>query len=155
MPSSIRKMKQFPPDQKGELIRFIGGTYCGKDGWVWAGRNFCKKQVWVIIRTNCEEVGTRVDKKFVEIFVHPKNWVEAALQQHPEVELHLNELCEHLAKCNIDAIENAENLQLVVSQKLTHAIEKQRRKGNGATWLRVHYDEDDEAARKRNRLSGT
>jgi len=66
---------------KGDHVRFTGGVYEGKTGWLDTSRDETPCYVYVIVlMENREEKPTRVTKKFVQDWMtKPKSYEEAVL----------------------------------------------------------------------------
>ena len=131
--------------KKGDRIHFTGGKYAGLDGWIRLGEPDPAKMTNVIVELGeGKEKETRVRKGNVgPPPSEPKNRVDAALQQHMEINKALNHVCNLLAKCNLTGHE--EELQEVFVQRMEGAFGRQLAEGKKATWYEVDYisDEDD------------
>ena len=65
--------------------------------------------------------------------------MDAALQQHIEVECALSKVCKLLAKCNLTGHEEA--LQHAFMERM-HAVHTQQlSEGDHATWFTVNFDD--------------
>lgn len=90
--------------QKGQEIRFIRGKYQGQTGWVNAAKKKTKKglQPVIVKMDNGVEKQTRVKvTSFRTPFSAANNYAEAALQQHPDMELAMIKLAESVAECGL------------------------------------------------------
>jgi hypothetical protein len=139
---------------KADAIRFIGGFYSGKTGWLRHSRRKrgnCHHYVLVDLGDNT------LKKTYVEItsiappHAAPTSFVGALLQQHSAVEKTMNDLCKKLARFEIQNPERKAELIQQFATKLDQAIDRQNAMGvNRATWKQVNFTEYP-PPRKRNR----
>jgi hypothetical protein len=132
-------------DDKADEIRFTGGKYVGKKGWLRRSKHLCgERKVYVLV-----DLGTNdaVKKTFVNIeYVEqragePTSYIEALMQQHSDVEISMNDLCKKLARFDICGTRKAAILQKFAT-RLDTAINRQEAMGRHANWKRVDFDED-------------
>ena len=131
-------MVTYSSAEKGDQIRIIGGKYHGRNGWRWVGKTDTPKFTYVIVpENNGIEKGTRVMKENVGAPLEPpKNYVDAALQQHTEIDRTFTKLCKSLAKCNLTGDEK--ELQDAFLEKM-HAANAMQHAGESATWFGVDF----------------
>jgi hypothetical protein len=133
--------------EKGEEIRFSGGKYRGKTGWLDKGRAVTTCSCWVIIKMDeAKELTTMLRQSSVKMIVNggvPKTYEEAVLQQHPDIESLMEKLATELAKCNLSP--SSVTIHEIVEIKLREARAAQALKGNKATWHEVDFEGDDGA----------
>ena len=136
-------MVTYDSNDKGDPITIVDGTYFGLNGWLWLGKKNTVKQVHVIVETqDGKEKGLRVKRVHVEPrHGPPTSYVEAALQQHPEIARDLNQLCKKLAKCKIKGSE--EQLHNKIRFSVAAAYEQQLAEGTKAAWYTVDYESAD------------
>ena len=131
---------------KSSPIRFVGGAYGGKNGWLRKSKSaYGVDKIWVLVDmgnstikktyVNIEYIGNRLQK--------PKSWVDAMLQQHVNIEIEMNTLCRKLACFSLD--KSAKVLILTeIAKRLDLAIGRQHAKGHRANWKRVEYGGSDD-----------
>ena len=72
----------------------------------------------------------------------PTDYVDAVLQQHPDIDQAFNKVCKLLAKCQLNGTEKP--LQIKFIEKMEAAVEQQRAGGQKAAWFHVDYKEKDD-----------
>jgi predicted xylose isomerase-like sugar epimerase len=97
------------PSTKGDPIRFKGGKYKGQTGWRNDDKQDTRHRTYVIV--------TLLDGTVKETWVkrrnvaaprgHPTNYFEAVLQQHPDIEGLVEQLCFEIARCYVTIIADA------------------------------------------------
>lgn len=138
-------MVTYDDSDKGAEVRITGGKYkdSAQHAWLWAGKNQPKQMVHVIIKLDTgEEIGRRVRKENVgEPFGPPKSRMEAALQQHGDINRAFDDLCKLLVQCDL---ENADTppLNALFVEKMKAAHAKQLAQGSKATWREVDFKTD-------------
>lgn len=133
-------MVTYTDEDKGDEVNFVGGTYLGLTGWRWKGKVDTPKMVSVIVRKeDGTEYGTRLKKDNVKVSTPPINRVEAALDQHPDIEGQLDKLCKFFAQCAFDGEEK--DLYVAITKRMQAAISRQRSEGLHASWREVIFDE--------------
>jgi hypothetical protein len=139
-------MVTYSVEDKGEAIHITGGKYIGLSGWLWLEKPNPPKTTYVIITLkNNTEVGTRVNKGHVgPPRGAPTDFVDAALQQHTDVDVAFNKVCKMLAKCNLNGSER--ELQEKFLFKMHAAFEQQLAEGVKASWFYVDYYRADDRA---------
>lgn len=137
-------MVTFSVEDKGEAIHITGGKYVGMNGWRWLGKGNPPKQTYVIlILGNNKEKGIRVKKGNVgPPCGAPTDYVDAVLQQHPDIDQAFNKVCKMLAKCQLNGTEKP--LQIKFIEKMEAAVEQQLAEGQKAAWFHVDYKEKDD-----------
>ena len=70
------------------------------------------------------------------------DYVDAVLQQHPDIDQAFNKVCKLLAKCQLNGTEKP--LQIKFIEKMEAAVEQQRAGGQKAAWFHVDYKEKDD-----------
>ena len=135
-------MVTFSAEDKGEAIHITGGKYIGLDGWCWLKKNEpCKQTYVIVVLENGEEKGICINKGNVgPPLAAPRDYIEATLQQHTDINQALNKVCKLLARCNLNGTEEA--LQRKFLEKMRTAYGQQVALGNKATWFEVNYDSD-------------
>lgn len=97
-------------EDKGKTIRFVKGVYAGCTGWLNKSRKKKKgspfRSVIVHVEDDEDDLGfdkyTRVkDNSYRPSHKAPASFEEAALQQHPDLELTMIRFAEMLAECGI------------------------------------------------------
>ena len=130
---------------KGARIKMVcGGPNKGKVGWLSAQSTHTEKSYRVIFAED-ENIVRTVRKTSVNILpdieVAPSSYEDALFQQHDDVDLALDKVCEDLAKCGIT---NASPRLLVIfSQRVAKAYSKQLSKGHKALYRTVEWDYQD------------
>ena len=132
--------------QKGKAIHILGGTYKGKSSWINIDKCKTAESSYVII---VMDDGTEVEK-----LIHdwnfdfatrrkPRSYAEAALQQHPDINLQLNKLCEALSMLKVD--NDMPKMLLIFNERLNAAAKfQQSRKGKKAVYRTVSYGKQKE-----------
>ena len=128
--------------KKGEPLRFVNGKYNGFEGWVNAEKEKTKKMIYVIIDLGDGVLKTSMVKKSSVATPHesPDSYEEAALQQHPDIDLLMSKLARELARCHIGSDSN--KMKKLFAAKLVHAESEQFHLGNRATWRDVQFGDD-------------
>lgn len=136
-------MVQYTDEDKGEPIRVADGKYAGRNGWRWKGKKDTNKMTHVILMLDNNEVnGVRIMKDYVEPpFQSPENYVDAAIQQHLEVEVAFIKLCKLLARCHLEK-DDGEDLSRVFVERMNKACEHQISQGQSAKWYPVDFRRD-------------
>lgn len=75
-----------------------------------------------------------------DIHTEPKNREEAMLQEHPDIESELIQLCRKIASCEVH---NKQAVMHLVRKELSRAIREQCQRGNTAKWRVLDYDRED------------
>lgn len=132
---------------KGEPVRFKRGKYKGKSGWHNADKTEknTTHRVYVLVDLG----NNRLKATFVKPSsiskrrAHsPSNYAEAMLDQQPDIEGLIEQLCFEIARCNIhdDFHEAPQHLYDAIHIRMTEAIEEQAALGYNATWRLVDYE---------------
>jgi hypothetical protein len=131
-----KKTNKRPP-KKGIDIRFITGEYVGFSGWTDANNGQTALMHYVIVDTEDGDIPTRVSKhSFVE-YKEPTSYVEAMLDQHPDIHQDMKALCRKLAMCTLYDTDEVE-LGVLFSSTLHEAIDKNTK------YRRVNWDVEEE-----------
>ena len=137
--SSSVMPRSYPAPRKGAAIRFIGGKYVGRRGWIDSGREFGETKVPVIVVKGSEEKQTAVDFTNYELetaYNEPTNYEEAIFDQVGDIELAMNKLVKLLAEC--PAVENTgeggKRLARIFLKRVGQAMKRQKNKGDKARW---------------------
>jgi hypothetical protein len=129
---------------KADPVRFIGGSYSGKTGWLHLSkRKRGDSHYYVLV-----DLGDNTVKKtHVEItsiarpHTAPSSFFGALLQQHSAVEKTMNDLCKKLARFEIQNPERKAELMQQFATNLDEAIDRQNRLGvNRATWKKMNME---------------
>ncbi len=126
---------------KGEKVRFVGGKYVGKKGWLNNDKGDTTYFVYVIVDLgNGKTKETRVSKENVASpHTAPASYEEAVLQQIPEIEALMDKLARELAKCHVEVKDSSAPILEIMGLKIRDAMAKQVRKGSKATWRMVKF----------------
>jgi hypothetical protein len=135
--------------RRGAKIRFVGGKYIGKVGWLDTSREATAKSYPVIISAikkkdgNIGDVTTMVRKTSVGLLDEPEaeSYVGAVLQQHPKITRLMDKLCAQLAMCDIDP--QTALLYKIFKEKYLEAVERQTAKGSDAIWYQIDYGSEE------------
>ena len=126
---------------KGDEIRFVKGTYQGRNGWLNKNRR-SKKSRYSYVIVDLEEEGEKPTRVLTTSIRKPHkvptSFEEAALQQHPDIELAMIRLCEMWAECGLNDGNNATRLFV---EELHNAHESLKTQGNKARHRQVHFEE--------------
>jgi hypothetical protein len=128
--------------EKGGKIRFVKGTYVGKTGW-YAERGMTSHQVYVIVDMGDEQLEARVNQDSVRRDSVPSSYLDAALQQHHELEALMGKLVLLLARCKIEG-KHAQDASSFFLARLVEANETQQALGDKALWKKVTYKKKNE-----------
>ena len=126
---------------KGKEVRFIGGKYSGKRGWINMDKENGENTVPVIV-----DLGKKGEK---ETYVYdysleledtgiPATYAQAVIQQCPDLDCALTKVCRGFAKCNIR--QDPEGFIGVVQKKMTEATKLQEDKGSKALYRRIQFN---------------
>jgi hypothetical protein len=131
---------------KADTIRFLGGRYAGKTGWL---RHSKRKRGQFYYYVFVDLGDSTVLKTYVEIdnvgpaeMPEPTSYAEALLQQHIDIEVAMTKLANQLATCSIQDGASQVELCRVFSRKLYDAVVKQDKKGRKARYRCVDFDTD-------------
>lgn len=129
---------------KGEAIRFVKGKYVGLNGWMDGSKKMKKNSVYqhvivVLDEDHKEQKATRVKKNSFrkEFSSPPRNYVEAAMMQHPDIEKDMIDLAEKFAQLYMR--DNVDFLR-IIDHELSHARAFQSRLGSKARYRHVVFD---------------
>ena len=130
----------------GAPIRFIGGIYDGKMGWINKTKQATLKRIYVIVQLDDgSQKRTFVAKKNgAERHKTPKTYTEAIFQQQPKLEKQLNDLCAQLAKCGVGADCDIKEVMPIIEQKLTNACEEQNALGHNTEYKHIEFEKHDD-----------
>jgi hypothetical protein len=128
---------------KADPIRFIGGTYAGKTGWLRQSR---RKRGTTYLYVFVDLGDSTVKKTYVQVenigaaaMEEPDSYAIALLQQHTDIEATMNMLVRQLATCSIQDGSTQVALTLIFTEKLHQAIVKQDKKGSKARYRCVDF----------------
>ena len=129
-------------EDKGRAVNFCGGKYQGKSGWVNKSKKATKTRIYVIIDMGNGFLKTFVNKDNVATPRPPgdrRNFIEAVLDQHPDIEQMVDKFCQALAECEFDFLkpENRDLFQAIIFEKALLAQKNQSSKGNAARYRKV------------------
>jgi hypothetical protein len=129
-------------DDRGQQIRFTGGKYGGRNGWLRLSKELRgDHQVHVLVALGDKVKKTYVDVSNVtELPGPPATWTDAMLQQHSDVESALENLCRKLSKFRLDNAAVKQELIGKIASRLEKAIDRQNTLGNRANFKRVNYN---------------
>jgi uncharacterized Fe-S cluster protein YjdI len=125
---------------KGREIRFIGGKYAGKKGWINTDKEPGENTVPVIV-----ELGKKGEKEtyVFELSVGiapseaPSSYAEAVIQQCPDLAVSLTKLARDFAKCSIHV--DPDGFFRLVQRKVLEATEQHQAKGSKALYRNIRY----------------
>jgi len=128
----------------GKAIRFTGGVYSGKRGWLRnsktsRGENF----TYVLVDVGNGKVKkTIVSNEFVGEWLDqdPTSYAEAILKQHTDIDAMMNSLSAKLAQCHIQQDKDQEDLCLIFAEKLALAVHTQVLRGSKARFRYVRFE---------------
>lgn len=124
--------------EKGDAIRFIRGTYKKLGGWIDKSKKkgSVKKSPVIVHNEDGTEHQTKIERaSYRSAHRTPKSYGEAAIQQHPDMELYMVKFCELYVACGCTDSEAAVDL---MKRELTFAFEIMRKSGHKA--IRRHVD---------------
>jgi hypothetical protein len=128
---------------KGVAVRFVGGKYGGKKGWIDTAREHGENTIPVIVDQGKKGLKeTYVFEASIEFepTTAPRSYAEAVFQQCTDLDCSLTKLCRDLAKVNIE--NDAEGLLVVIQRKLTAAVAQHQAKGSKALYRKINYAPD-------------
>ena len=134
--------RQQGPPRKGAEIRFVGGRYEGRIGWINDAKSPTKMRTYVIVYLGSgQEYPTLVAHKNFSIKrqEQPATYAAAVFQQQPKIEKKLKELCAQLAKCGIGEEEDLGGVTSIIKRELKEAVEVQRALGSDAEYKVIRY----------------
>lgn len=133
-----------PIANKGQPIRFVGGTYKKMTGWYNESQSFnpnpLRKNVIVDMGDGFEQKANVWRFSIRAAHKAPKSREEAMMQQHPDIEICMIEMCRRIASCEVHSVEGVLKL---IRAELTDAINDQCQRGTSARWRKVHFGEED------------
>jgi hypothetical protein len=132
--------------KKGNSVRFCGGKYIGKTGWLNDEKGVTQQKVYVIVDMGDEKTKeTIVNRESIAApYTQPGTFEEAALQQHPDIESMMDKLVRQLAKCNVGSTDvSVQTIASTFFNKMVKARTKQVELGKKATWRDVTWDATD------------
>jgi hypothetical protein len=129
---------------KAEAIRFLGGRYAGKTGWL---RHSRRKRGQLYYYVFVDLGDSTVLKTYVQIdncesaeMPMPTSYAEALLQQHVDIEVAMNKLANQLATCSIQEGTTQVQLCKIFAEKLYTAMIKQEKKGSKGRYRCVEFE---------------
>jgi hypothetical protein len=121
---------------KADAIRFLGGRYAGKTGWL---RHSRRKRGQLYNYVFVDLGDSTVLKTYVQIdnfelgeMPMPTLYAKALLQQHNGIEVAMNKLVNQLATCSIQEGTTQYQLTQIFAEKLYAEMIKQENKGSKA-----------------------
>jgi hypothetical protein len=131
--------------KKGARIKFVGGKYTGRGGWLDNGRDPTDSFTPVVVKLKNDK--EKVTKVLHENYVlrtelaDPTSYEEAAFQQHADIDRLLTLLCKNMAECEmLDSAGNSgTQLSRIFLERLLKAQTRQTAKGDAARWRRVRW----------------
>ena len=138
-----------PDPVKGDPIYVSAGSYKGKHGWRNEAKSDTAKMAYVIIDMgNGLELATRIKKTSLgPIPDAPRSCTEAAVQQIPDIEHHLKRAAFHLAKCQINDLQD---LNQIFGAMLLEAQMELESLGPKAQCCAVQFNENDQNGNNQN-----
>jgi hypothetical protein len=137
------------PPARGAAIKFTGGKYKDKFGWMnssWATTN---KMQSVIVNMAEEgyEYAARIKKEnfmlMSDVNTESTNYVEAILKQHADIDEMLNKLTKEMPKCSIPMDHHGDDIfEEALNDWFMNAQTDQRMLGHKATWCKVEFEGD-------------
>lgn len=124
---------------KGEAISIDGVEYAGSSGWYNDARVQDSKTYYYVIIKNEDKTlrVTRVSRKYVlPPKSQPRNYAEAIIHEHDDVNKKLSQLANLLAKCSVSK-EDLPDMIGILANKLERANQHYARKGNQAEYRDV------------------
>ena len=125
---------------QGEAIRFVGGKYGGKKGWMDTAKERSECTIPVIVdrgRKGLKETYVFETSVELEPASPPGSYAEAAFQECTDLDCSLTKLCHDLVKVSIER--DAEGLLVVIQRKLRAAVIQQQAKGSKALYRKINY----------------
>ena len=129
--------------EKGNQISFVKGAYAGYEGWIDISK---RKKGWsqyqhVIVKLAMDkEKATRVKVSSYRVpFEEPRCFIEAAVQQHSDIELAVIRVCETFADLGLH--DNLDSLKLI-NEELDRARNHQVNLGGKGRYRRVIWQND-------------
>lgn len=130
---------------RGAPIRFIKGEYKYQTGWINKDKPATKCRLYVIVHDEHSEDGLRrtfVKKNSVRpaIISTATTYSQAVIEQCPDVEVQIDQLCAELAMCKIE--KDPEGIVAIIIAKMNEAVQTQA--GNRrALYRAIEYAEDE------------
>ena len=127
--------------RKGIPIRFIAGKYARKKGWLDADGVQSESTVAVIVQTKKGLKKTYVFPNSIrneDDCANPTSYAEAVIEQCPDIEKALVQLCRAMVKCDMQR--DAEGFKRVIAQKMDEAVKWQESKGSEAMCRRINHN---------------
>jgi hypothetical protein len=140
MPSSAAQAAL--EERKGTECLFVGGTYRGCVGWIDKLKAATARQYYVIALQAGSLKLVRVNKESVDNrHGPPTSYVEAAFQQHKDLDECMAKLVKKLAQCRIHGCPET---TAFFRKKLDKAYGHQMTLGSKALWKDVEYEKEAE-----------
>lgn len=127
--------------KKGTQIRFIGGKYRERKGWINEDKEAGENTVPVIVDLGKKgEKATYVYENSIEKepTAAPSSYAEAVLQQCPDLDCSLTKLCRDFAKCNIKT--DPAGFFAIIERKMKEATTQHEAKGSKALYRAIRYN---------------
>jgi hypothetical protein len=146
--------------EKGEAISFISGTYQGAIGWINSSKKSKDKSKVHVIVAKEQENGNFTEKlacvstsSISSMPREPGCFIEAVMEQQPDVEVTLTKLCKLLVTCGVELTikEDFKDFSRVLLEKMAREEAIKRQKGNRAQFRMVSWNKADKEAERRRR----
>lgn len=138
----FRMQQTFTPQDKGDPVEMIGGVYKNNHGFIWKTANKCSKKVWIIVTLkDGTERGACLARTSFRVISNdrPATRIEAALRQHPTIDLEIDQVCKKLAQCSFDGTER--ELYNMFKKKMDVAVAQFNEEGPVRTYYHVDFDD--------------
>jgi hypothetical protein len=127
--------------KKGQSIRFVGGKYGGKKGWINVDKTAGEETTPVIV--NLKKKGEKETYVYnfsfeIEHATEPSSYAGAVLKQCPDLDCALTKLCRDFAKCSIK--KDYPGFAAIIERKLQEATELIESKGSRGLYRRIEFD---------------
>jgi hypothetical protein len=127
---------------KGMEVHFIGGKYSGKKGWLYLNGKEPKEGTINVIVNLGRTKGEKIT------FVNESNWApdnvkeptcyaEAVIQQCPDLESALTELCRDFATCDMQ--QDPAGFLAIIEKKMNEEAISLESKGSKARYRRIKF----------------
>ena len=131
--------------KKGMKIRFVGGKYGGKKGWIDDDGKVGETTVSVIVNLGPKkgEHATFVYSYSVatERVTTATTYAEAVMQQCPDLDCALTKICRDFAKCNIK--KDLPGFNLILQRKMADATKLLEAKGSKGLYRNIKFNHSD------------
>jgi hypothetical protein len=126
---------------KGQRIRFVGGKYGGKKGWINLEKPAGEETTPVIV--NLKKKGEKATYVYnysfeIESTTEPSSYAGAVLQQCPDLDCALTKLCRDFAKCSI--FRDYPGFAAILDRKMQDATELMESRGSRGLYRHIKFD---------------